>query len=673
MPNTHLTSSRAVHEDVNNMVAYNDFVLRTQRKKVFAIVCIPCFIIALLVAVAFGLRDILLPMIGIGSSNTAAISDADDENIEIFLAANKTDIDYRDDAYDNDFGITSLSISVSDTVYNQKAKSWEITNIPLDAKVTDYKIIDVNATMEKNELESLTITELRAYLSESEPAIDIEYAKNNEMVNAGDYLIIAVIDDDDTPTVVGGEKDNYCAAQLYARNYITIEKANLDYITTNSVANVTKTVYNRKVQLDNIKIVGLPNDKTIDVSYFAYDNSGKEANPKDVGTYSIEKIVITSKNYETKVLEFTYKDVSLVIEPYCIDEFVLFDKVISKKYDGETLYLDINFENDPSGIFKKTDINKDKDIKYYVNGHQISKEEASAKNVADSKIVTFDIEMDNYCLSKDFKCRTEIIIEKADFIGIVRPQKTFSFRQIGKVFYPEYARTEDYSKNHEDPKENNTRLVYLDKNGDGVYETLVDEISKIGDYRVVYTFSHPNYNNFILNIDYSIKFNPFIIILGIILGFLLTELVVLIIMRNRKRKDARSRQHFIALRTQLERERNGIVCESYARSKDKFSKKKGRLYLTAKALEFYDRNYVNNYQNSIITAKDIIDIKSRGLWGGKLIILSRGGVQKFKVPAGTAKLWKKELLHYKYMEQCYYSEVHAINANRGPKTQGKKC
>ena len=151
------------------------------------------------------------------------------------------------------------------------------------------------------------------------------------------------------------------------------------------------------------------------------------------------------------------------------------------------------------------------------------------------------------------------------------------------------------------------------------------------------------------------------------IAIIISILLLIIVFPIRILKDRNSRHDFIALRTQLERERGGVICESIAKTSSKFGRKSGRLYLTAKALEFYDKNYPMNHKNFVIIPKDILDVKSYGIYGTKLAINSRGGWIKINVPAGTARDWKKEITHYKNMQQAYHTEVHTLNADANEK------
>ena len=252
------------------------------------------------------------------------------------------------------------------------------------------------------------------------------------------------------------------------------------------------------------------------------------------------------------------------------------------------------------------------------------------------------IESDNY---NTLDLSATLTIEKATF-DLPDFEEDWHFKNGKTLFAPD-------SSKYDVPYGTSVTL----KNGDKV----IKGVNKLGDYKLTMLFTNDNYHTHAITFSYRIVFNPLIVLFCLVVGLVLALILLAIVLPLRRRKDRISRENLIALRTQLSAERGGIICESVAKTKDKFSKKKGRLYLTPKALEFYDGNYPMNHKNFTILPKDIVDIKDYGLYNTKLAIASRSGWRKIKVPAGTAKMWKKEIIHFKNMQQAYYSELHIIN------------
>ena len=242
-------------------------------------------------------------------------------------------------------------------------------------------------------------------------------------------------------------------------------------------------------------------------------------------------------------------------------------------------------------------------------------------------------------------------INKANFVGLPDFVKAWHFKNGDKLFAPDMS---EY--NAKLPTDTSIVLMRGDK--------VIEGVNKLGSHNLLVKYSNDNYNTHISYVDFRIVFNPLAIVYSMLAGVLISLLLLLLILPSKYRKDRVMRGNLMTLSTQLVRERGGIVCESIAKTRDKFSRKKGRLYLTPKALEFYDKDFPLNHKNFAIIPKDIIDIKAYGRYDTKLAIITRSGWRKIKVPAGTATMWKNELINFKNVQQAYYSELHILNPDK---------
>ncbi len=766
MANTHLSSTRTVHEGVNNMVSYNDVVFRTRKKRIFAALLIPCIIVGIIAALAFGFRDIIpdLPVIlkerFSKKSSSASISETADESFDVMLSA-VTSMGPIAPGSGYDISSISISLTTPNDIYDGTAKTWEIVGLPGTTKPVYTLIVDVDKTMENAGLSSLPIEDLRIKLESLYNSKKLETVE--EIKNAGRYCIFAIIDDETSykyTNFFDYSVDNYYAIRICSDEYIEIKKAPLP--SSLKVVPETTATYTGESLKTLLNISNLPYDYNkdyIDCVFIDNETLLECTDPIDAGSYTLKNIEFKDRNYEKRVISYSNgNEPKLVINPKPITNSMVKFSDVNKTYDGKSVKVALEFKSaykeiannvelkyfvdgketpasklvftnatdgntlkvkvvlesknycfengfdDEVSVFINyfyitnvhasfNDINKTYDgnevkallqfeedyksiengltAKYYVDGNLV--DDPSFTDVTEKTVkVKVEITSQNYRLHCDFDNEISVVIKDGSLDKyFLAPEKLSVLRQIGKIYKPKYVVPEEYAKTVKELQESEGYTekctITYDENRDGKYEKTVNEISKLGKYRIEYVFSAENYNDFTLIYTYNVKFNPFVFAFSPIIALLIVGFIIILVVPRKRRRDMKSRQHFIEFRMQLEKERGGVVCESYAKTKDKFVKHKGRLYLTAKAVEFYDNDYVINSGNSIIIARDIIKIKSYGIYDNKLFILSRGGVQKFKVPAGTAKIWKEQIMKFKYMEQCYYTEVHAINADKGPK------
>ena len=154
--------------------------------------------------------------------------------------------------------------------------------------------------------------------------------------------------------------------------------------------------------------------------------------------------------------------------------------------------------------------------------------------------------------------------------------------------------------------------------------------------------------------------NPFLLLIGLLIGIVVGIITAILSLINRRSVEKRSKKHFEKIHGGLTSERGGIICESRVKlfdgdsllaTKDKDGAKHGRLYLTRYAVEYYDEHFTENYRNFLIRTDDILSVDVEGSMDNRLIICSKGKNQIFTVPTGTASLWRREILHFKNIDQ----------------------
>lgn len=357
----------------------------------------------------------------------------------------------------------------------------------------------------------------------------------------------------------------------------------------------------------------------------------------DAGTYAV-KLHFHGRNYISKDV-----DKSFAIDKANISGVSL-DSATFTYTEGKNFALSIkndklipaNSKRDESTVYT------DK------NGKEITEHGFQKKTNAGKYRYTVIITNDNY---NTLELSAYMTINKANFKDLPTNVDAWHFKNGGKLFTPDLSKYEATLPAYTD--------VELLRDG-----KTIEGVNKLGSHNLLVKYTNDNYNTHITYVDFRIVFNPLIVIFCMVIGFILALLLLAIVLPARHRNDRILRENLIALRTQLSKERGGIVCESAAKARDKFSRKKGRLYLTPKALEFYDRAFPLNHKNFAIVPKDIIDVKAYGMYDTKLAIITRSGWRKIKVPAGTATMWKNELVNFKNVQQAYYSEVHVINPKR---------
>ncbi len=189
----------------------------------------------------------------------------------------------------------------------------------------------------------------------------------------------------------------------------------------------------------------------------------------------------------------------------------------------------------------------------------------------------------------------------------------------------------------------------------------VDGLKALGTYNVDVIVSDVNRETK-FTVEYWILPNPWLLLIGLIAGIIIAIITSIFTMINRRSVERRSKKNFKGMNEEIASKRGGIICESRVSmydqngvlaNKDK-GDKEGRLYLTRYALEYYDENFGENYKNFVIRTDDILSVDTDGSLDDKLIICSKSRNQVFRVPVGTASSWRREILHFKNMDQSRY-------------------
>ena len=139
-------------------------------------------------------------------------------------------------------------------------------------------------------------------------------------------------------------------------------------------------------------------------------------------------------------------------------------------------------------------------------------------------------------------------------------------------------------------------------------------------------------------------------IIGMLVGFVLGIVLFIVIIIGKRGGERRSKKKFAKVTDKLISVRGGLVCESKVKAKrcgaaDRVGGK-GRLYLSATAIEFYSNKFAqDSSRNFAIHTANILKVETRGIKGKKIYVHSVDGtVQKFIVPVGRAKGWAHQIL-----------------------------
>ena len=139
---------------------------------------------------------------------------------------------------------------------------------------------------------------------------------------------------------------------------------------------------------------------------------------------------------------------------------------------------------------------------------------------------------------------------------------------------------------------------------------------------------------------YSIRLYEMLLPISVVAAILVSLIISALIVWISHECDKVSQKHFIVASTAVNEVRGGILCESYAKSKNK--KLGGRLYLTSLTIEFYANDYNDAESSFLINLADVRSVYAKG--GNKIAIHANREVYEFVVPAGTANEWAKQIV-----------------------------
>lgn len=181
----------------------------------------------------------------------------------------------------------------------------------------------------------------------------------------------------------------------------------------------------------------------------------------------------------------------------------------------------------------------------------------------------------------------------------------------------------------------NATLEVYDKKGN-----LVEGFKYFGFHTAKLVFTDGNYQT-TKTVRYIVMFNPLIALAGLVVGMLLGLLVGLLTSGFWIKKEKSSRNLFKAPSAIVANARGGILCESYAKFEG--SGCTGRLYLSAKSIEFYADDYKALKDNFLIDIDDVRNVDA--IAPNKIQIYAKKENYVFTVPDGTAAEWAHEIVH----------------------------
>lgn len=207
----------------------------------------------------------------------------------------------------------------------------------------------------------------------------------------------------------------------------------------------------------------------------------------------------------------------------------------------------------------------------------------------------------------------------------------------------------------------------------------IEGVDKLGTYTIDAVIYTENYE-YIVPIEYTIKFNPLTIVMGIVVGIIAALIIAPIIWASYRGLEQVSYAHFEGLRRRLKRERGGgrgaIVCEGRVMIINWNSEQEhrdfpwivmprfGRLFLTHATLEYYDDDKEQNYRNFLVQLKEVTGVEVRGaFFRAKLIVFAKGARYVFYVEPNTAYLWRRDIIHFRDLVHLYPMENNVVDNN----------
>ncbi len=453
--------------------------------------------------------------------------------------------------------------------------------------------------------------------SESLPdGYTLEYVNNDGKVNVGTYQVHAVL-------VYDGRIIDRCE-----NIELVISPATFD------VKFDSETVpYSASAQ--TLLVQGLPNDSSVKVSYSYKDQDGNDQ--EFIGATAVGEYVITAKisDEDGNYIDLSL-DATLTIRKALINVVLVENSFV---YSGTSYTPTFRYTGEAKNEIHATSLGN-----ISVSGN------VTEKNAGNYSI-TIDIAgNENYepLLSEELSWSISPKNVIASFNGINEKGNVFVYFPGFLPFLASSATVEELVLYGSDKY----AVKYLYSDNYEKYEFGNLSLLKPGIYRVKAEIDAGN--NYTIDpiecnlIAITVNITELIIILAISLALAILLSILNIIQKNIIESISKSK--YKSVHTKLLAVRGNLVCQSIAtarRSRGSDRKGgKGRMYLSATAIEFYNKKFAKKPENNfVIHTANILKTETGGIKNNKLYIYCADGtVQTFVVPIGTATKWEHQVL-----------------------------
>ena len=431
----------------------------------------------------------------------------------------------------------------------------------------------------------------------------VEYL-NNGMVNAGEYTVVATVSADGFTTFTVSVP-------------VIVEKGDLVEVFGTSVEG-NESTYDGNRREATVK--NLPDGVTYTVEYSVNGVVVDEAVKPN--TYKVKfTFTDTNGNLEDKVLECEIVINKLDISMLVTFEGATYTYAIYDEY--ETPYKrKIEATCDLESL-AGMGINTDALIITYIYGDTVSTDPIEFTEAGEYVVKVHVTGDETYTvLYADVELEATLKIKHAMLTGVI-VDTTQTVTANGKYQVPEYSAPEG------------TTVEYF------ISDKKVDGVKNAGIYRVKMVFTNGNYQT-TKTVTMTVMLDPKIVAIFAVIGVMVGIGVGVAIAVAGKKRDEESDEKFARPSAVLTKARGKILCTSFA----KYGKPAvdGRLYLTEKTVEFYNKAMTQD-NRILIPLRDVRNVDV--LTPDCICIRANDADHTFYVPGCQAEEWKRQIVYAK--------------------------
>ena len=345
--------------------------------------------------------------------------------------------------------------------------------------------------------------------------------------------------------------------------------------------------------------------------------------------------VVKPNTYKVK---FTFTDTNGNLEDKVLECEIVINKLdisMLVTFEGKTFTYEVNKENNntPYGRWLEAScdieslegmgINTDALVITYIYGDRESADPLVFTEAGEYVVKVHVTGDETYTvLYADVELEATLKIKHAMLTGVI-VDTTQTVTANGKYQVPEYSA----------PEGTTVECFISDKKVDGV--------KNAGIYRVKMVFTNGNYQT-TKTVTMTVMLDPKIIAIFAVIGVMVGIGVGVTFAVVGKKRDEESDEKFARPSAVLTKARGKILCTSYA----KYGKPAvdGRLYLTEKTVEFYNKAMTQD-NRILIPLRDVrnVDVVTPDC----ICIRANDADHIFYVPGCQAEVWKKQIVHAK--------------------------